>query len=81
MICKMGKIFEDTFYQRGCESESCSVVSDSLQTHGLYTGHEILHVRILEWVAFPSPEVLPNPGIEPESPALQEDSLPTELCK
>jgi len=53
MICKMGKIFEDTFYQRGCESESCSVVSDSLQTHGLYTGHEILHVRILEWVAFP----------------------------
>ena len=30
---------------------------------------------------FPSPEVLPNPGIEPESPALQEDSLPTELYK
>ena len=77
----MGKIFEDTFYQRGCESESCSVVSDSLQTHGLYTGHEILHVRILEWVAFPFSRVLPNPGIEPESPALQEDSLPTELYK
>ena len=28
---------------------------------------------------FPSPGDLPNPGIEPESPALQEDSLPTEL--
>ena len=27
----------------------------------------------------PSPEDLPNPGIEPGSPALQEDSLPAEL--
>ena len=27
----------------------------------------------------PSPGDLPNPGIEPESPALQADSLPTEL--
>ena len=28
---------------------------------------------------FPSPGYLPNPGIEPRSPALQADSLPTEL--
>ena len=27
---------------------------------------------------FPSPGDLPNPGIEPRSPALQGDSLPTE---
>ena len=27
----------------------------------------------------PSPGDLPNPGIEPRSPALQEGSLPTEL--
>jgi len=27
----------------------------------------------------PSPADLPNPGIEPRSPALQVDSLPTEL--
>ena len=27
---------------------------------------------------FPSPEDLPNPGIEPMSPALQADSLPSE---
>ena len=27
---------------------------------------------------FPSPEYLPYPGIEPASPALQSDSLPTE---
>ena len=28
---------------------------------------------------FPSPGDLPNPGIEPRSPALQADSLPVEL--
>ena len=28
---------------------------------------------------FPSAGDLPNPGIEPESPELQADSLPTEL--
>ena len=28
---------------------------------------------------FPSPGDLPNPGIEPRSPALEADSLPTEL--
>ena len=35
------------------ESESHSVVSDSLWPHGLYIVHEILQARILEWVAFP----------------------------
>ena len=28
---------------------------------------------------FPSPDGLPDPGIRPESPALQADSFPTEL--
>ena len=35
--------------------------------------------RILEWVAVPSPGDLPNPGIEPGSPTLQADALPSEL--
>ena len=36
--------------------------------------------RILEWVAYiPSPVDLPDPGIDPGSPALHVDSLPTEL--
>ena len=34
--------------------------------------------RILECIAYPSPENLPNAGIEPGSPALQADSLPAE---
>ena len=29
-------------------------------------------------MSFPSPEDLPNPEIEPESPTLQADSLPSE---
>ena len=33
--------------------ESCSVMSDSLQPHGLHIVHGILQARILEWVAFP----------------------------
>ena len=38
----------------------------------------ILQARILEWVAVPSSRGLPNPVMEPRSPALQEDSLPSE---
>ena len=35
--------------------------------------------RILEWVAYPFSGYLPNPEMEPESPALQVDSLPAKL--
>ena len=44
-----------------------------------YTVHGILQERRLEWVALPLSRDLPNPGIEPGSPALQVDSLPAEL--
>ena len=54
------------------ESEGCSVMSNSLQPHGL------LQARILEWEAFPFSRDLPNPGIEPKSPTLQADSLAAE---
>ena len=43
-----------------------------------YIVHGNLQARILEWIAFPSPGDLPNPGIQPRSPALQADSLPAE---
>ena len=39
--------------------------------------HGLFQARILEWV--PSPGDLPNPGIEPRSPALRADALPSEL--
>ena len=34
--------------------------------------HGILQTRILEWVAIPFSGHLPDPGIKPQSPALQE---------
>ena len=37
----------------------------------------IPQARTLEWVALPSPGDLPDPGIEPGSPALQADALPS----
>ena len=100
------------------QSEICSVVSDSLWPHGLYstwnspgqnTGvgmfpfsrgssqprdwtqvSRIAGGFFTSWATreaeeywsawpIPSPADLPDPGIEPESPALQVDSLPTEL--
>ena len=108
------------------ESESLSVVSDSLWPHGLYSPwnspgqnigvgslsllqgifptqgsnpglphcRQILFFflqadslpaepqgspRILEWVAYPFSSRFPEPGIKSGSPALQADSLPTEL--
>ena len=54
------------------ESKSHSVVSDSLQPHG------ILQARALEWVAFPFSRESSQPRIEPRFPALQVDSLPVE---
>ena len=40
--------------------------------------HGILEARILEWVAILFSGGLPDPGVEPRSPTLQADSLPSE---
>ena len=56
-------------------SESHSVMSDSLQPHGLYSPWNSPGQNTRP---FPSPGALPNPLIEPRSPALQVDSLPAE---
>ena len=57
---------------------------DSLQSHGLQLAYQAL--PSMEFVRqdyqsglpFPSPGDLPNPGIEPRSPTLQTDALPSE---
>jgi len=41
--------------------------------------HEISQAMILEWVAISFSRDLPDPGTEPKSPALQADSLLSEL--
>ena len=58
-----------------CDPMDCSLPGSSV--------HRILQARILERVAgsLPSADHLPNPGIEPRSPALQADSLPAEPQK
>ena len=67
--------------QRGWFSHS--VVSDSCDPMNYNlpgsSDHEILQVRVLEWVAISFSRAFPDPGIEAASPALQADSLPTEL--
>ena len=40
--------------------------------------HGILQARILEWVPFPSPGDLSDPGIKPRPSEFQADSLPSE---
>ena len=40
--------------------------------------HGPLQAGILEWVAIPASGDLPHPGIEPGTPALQADPLPSE---
>ena len=56
-------------------------MSGSLQSHGLYrppgsSVHGVLQERILEWLAILLQGIFL--GIEPGTPALQPDSLPTE---
>ena len=54
-----------------CDPTDCSPPGSSV--------HGILQARTLEWTAFPSPEDLPDPGVEPGSPVLQAGSLRFEL--
>ena len=53
-----------------------AVMSDSLRAYGIV--HGILQGRILEWVAIPFREDLPNPGIKHRSLTVQVASLPAE---
>ena len=41
--------------------------------------HRILQVRILKWIPISFHQVSSQPGIKPKAPALQADSLPSEM--
>ena len=56
-------------------AQSCPTLCNPMD----YTVHGILQARILEWVTYPFSSGLPDPGTKPRSPALQANSLPTEL--
>ena len=53
-----------------CNPMDCCLPGSSVQ--GFF------QARIPEWVTIPVSGDLPDPGIEPRSPALQADSLPSE---
>ena len=61
---------------------SCSVMSNSSQQRGLQPARLLCPCESpgnnMSGQPFPSPGDLSNPGIEPGSPALQMDSLPSE---
>ena len=62
--------FITVIYKREVKwSESHSVLSDSLQSHG--QSLEFSRPEYWSGYLFPSPEYLPNPGIKPRSPTLQ----------
>ena len=63
------------------ESESRSVISNSLQPHGLYSPRNSTGQNTGGGSLSLLQGNLPNPGFEPGSPALQVDSLPTELSR
>ena len=81
-LCKIGIYFLHTFLSNFIYGnmkkvkviQSCPALCDPVD----YRIHGLLQARILERVAFPFSRDLPNPGIEPRSPALQVDSLPAE---
>ena len=60
---------------------SCSAASDSLWPHGAHQAPPSMGFSRQEYwsgLPFPSPGNLPDPGIEPRSPALQADALTSE---
>ena len=86
--CSAGKFFTDlatchiccNYFFKWCtyESESRSVMSQLFATPWAIQSMEFSRPEYWSGQPFPSPGDLPNPGIEPRSPALQADSLPAE---
>ena len=70
------KIKKFKLNEKWSESESHSVVSNSLWPHGQFM--EFSRPEYWSGWPFPSPGDIPNPGIKPSSSILQVDSLPSE---
>ena len=72
------KVLNQKSSMKESESESHSVVSDSLGPYGLYSPWNSPGQNIGVGSCSLLQGGLPNPGIEPRSPALQADSLPVD---
>ena len=67
VLLKNQKLKAETEVTQSCPT-LCDPMDCNLQGSSI---HGIFQARVLEWVAFPSPGDLPDPGIEPRSPSLQ----------
>ena len=61
-----------------CVFGVCPCVTTWTQAHQALLSMEFSRQEYWSGMSFPSPGDLPDPGIEPRSPALQADSLPAE---
>ena len=60
-------------------AQSCPTLCDPMDCSlSGFSVHGVFQARVLSGVPFPSPEDLPDPEIEPRSPALQADALSSE---
>ena len=60
-------------------AQSCPTLCDPMDCRPPGSSvYGVLQARILEWVPFPSPGDLPDPGVEPSFPALQAHSILSE---
>ena len=64
-----------------CQSLSCVQLfaTSWIRAHQAPLSMEFSRQEYWNGLLFPSPGDLPDPGIKPGSPALQADSLPSEL--
>ena len=78
-LMKSLKLSDFTFFVNVLVVQSWSTLCDPMDCSlpGSFV-RGILQARILGWVAISFSRRFPNPGIEPRSPALQADSLPSE---
>ena len=60
-------------------AQPCLTLCDPMDSNQAPLSMEFSRQEHWSGLPCPSPGDLPDPGIEPQSPALQEDSLPSEL--
>ena len=66
-------------YKESEVAQSCPILCDLMDSNPSGSSiHGIFQARVWSGLPFPSPGDLPDPRIEPGSPALQADALPSE---
>ena len=66
-------------YRESKVTQSCPTLSDPMDCSPPGSSiHSIFQEESWNGLSFPSPGSLPDPGIEPGSPTLQADALPSE---